>query len=109
MALMATTLECVDSTLASGALLEELRRAYDIGGAATCELIQRQLDAVYLVSGRAVSGRAVSGHAPRLIARLYNARWWSRAQIEGEISVLRHLEARSVRVAAPVKRATGRG
>ena len=104
MALMATTLECVDSTLASGALLEELRRAYDIGGAATCELIQRQLDAVYLVSGR-----AVSGHAPRLIARLYNARWWSRAQIEGEISVLRHLEARSVRVAAPVKRATGRG
>lgn len=102
MAPMATTLECVDSTLASGALLEELRRAYDIGGAATCELIQRQLDAVYLVSGH-----AVSGHAPRLIARLYNARWWSRAQVEGEISVLRHLEARSVRVAAPVKRRDG--
>jgi len=65
---MAVSLECVDSTVAPSALLDTVRVMYDSDDSITCELIQRHLDAVYLLSG----GKR------RLIARLYNARWWSR-------------------------------
>jgi Ser/Thr protein kinase RdoA (MazF antagonist) len=39
--------------------------------------------------------------------RLYNARWWCREEVEGEVAVLHHLRSRAVRVAAPVKRKDG--
>jgi len=94
---MPVPLKCIDSTVAPGALLDALRGAYAIEASATCELIQRHLDATYLVSGE----------NERLIARLYNARWWSREEVEGEVAVLRHLGARRVRVAAPVQRRDG--
>jgi Phosphotransferase enzyme family len=94
---MAVPLKCVDSTVAPVALLDAMRQAYTVEESASCELIQRHLDATYLVSGE----------SERLIARLYNARWWSREEVEGEVAVLRHLAARRVRVAAPVKRRDG--
>jgi Ser/Thr protein kinase RdoA (MazF antagonist) len=94
---MAVPLRCVDSTVAPIALLDAMRLVYAVEEPATCELIQRHLDATYLVTGT----------NERRIARLYNARWWSREEVEGEIAVLRHLEARGVRVAAPVKRTDG--
>ena len=94
---MAAPLKCVDSTVAPSALLDALRQVYVVEESASCELIQRHLDATYLVSSK----------DERLIARLYNARWWSREGVEGEVAVLRHLEARRVRVAAPVKRTDG--
>lgn len=94
---MAAPLTCVDSTVAPNALLNSLRSIYGIDEFFTCELIQRHLDAVYLLSG----------DTGRLIARLYNARWWSREEVEGEVVVLRHLQARKVRVAAPLQRRDG--
>lgn len=94
---MTVPLPCVDSTVAPAALLGALRQAYAIEESATCELVQRHLDATYLVSGS--NGRC--------IARLYNARWWSREEVEGEVAVLRHLQARGVRVAPPLQRADG--
>jgi Ser/Thr protein kinase RdoA (MazF antagonist) len=94
---MAVPLQCVDSTVAPPALLEAMRQAYTVEDSATCELLQRHLDATYLVSGK----------SDRLIARLYNARWWSQEEVEGEVAVLRHLTNRRVRVAAPVKRRDG--
>ncbi len=94
---MAVSLKCVDSTVAPLALLDAIRQVYTVEGPATCELIQRHLDATYLVSGK----------RERFIARLYNARWWCREEVEGEVAVLRHLAARRVRVAAPVQRTDG--
>ena len=94
---MAYTLECVDSTVAPRALVHVLKDAYAVGEAATCELIQHNLDAVYLVS------EAEKHH----VVRLYNARWWSREEVEGEVGVLRHLGAWGIRVAAPVQRKDG--
>jgi Ser/Thr protein kinase RdoA (MazF antagonist) len=90
-------LQCVDSTVAPSALLSAIRQVYRVGDFATCELIQRNLDATYLVSD----------NSTRLIARLFNARWWSRAEIEAEIKVLRHLKATRVRAAFPVQRQDG--
>lgn len=94
---MATPLKCVDSTVDPSALLDVIRNAYAVEESATCELIQRNLDAIY----------SISATNQRLVARLYNARWWSREEVEGEVSVLRHLEGRMVRVAAPVNRNDG--
>lgn len=94
---MAVPLTCVDSTVAPTALIGAMRHVYSVDESASCELIQRYLDATYLVSGE----------KRRLIARLFNARWWSREEIEGEVAVLRHLAARGVRVAAPVQRTDG--
>ena len=94
---MAVPLECVASTIAPLALLDAMRQVYTVEDSATCELIQRHLDATYLVSGK----------QERFIARVYNARWWGREEVEGEVAVLRHLGARNVRVAAPVQRTDG--
>lgn len=94
---MAAPLECVDSTVAPRALLAAVRNVYAVAEPATCQLIQRHLDATYLITAA----------DQRLIARLYNARWWSREEVEGEVAVLRHLEARAVRVAAAVSRRDG--
>lgn len=94
---MTYPLECVDSTVAPRAVVGVLREAYGVGDAATCELIQHHLDATYLVS-------EAEKHN---VVRLYNARWWSREEVEGEVGVLRHLRARGIRVAAPVKRQDG--
>lgn len=91
------TLECVDSTVSPRALVDVVKDAYRIGDAATCELIQRHLDATYLVS---------EGEKHHVV-RLYNARWWTREDVEGEVEVLRHLRARGIRVAAPVQRQDG--
>jgi Ser/Thr protein kinase RdoA (MazF antagonist) len=74
-----------------------VRDAYGAGDTARCELIQNHLDATYLVSE--TQGRHV--------VRLFNARWWCRDEVEGEVGVLRHLRARGIRVAAPVKRKDG--
>jgi Ser/Thr protein kinase RdoA (MazF antagonist) len=49
----------------------------------------------------------VSSENQRFIVRLYNARWWCREEVEGEVAVLRHLRARAVRVAAPIERKDG--
>src|SRR5262245_49134647 len=97
LARMASPLACVDSTVAPSALLEALSDAYGIEASAACELIQRHLDATYLVSS--ATGRR--------IVRLYNARWWRREEIEGEVAIVRHLAARGVRVAAPIQRSDG--
>ncbi len=91
------TLLCVDSTVAPSALMEVMREAYDIAASATCELLQRHLDATYLVSDL----------GERQIARLFNARWWTREEVAGEVAVLRHLKARGISVAAPVERRGG--
>jgi Ser/Thr protein kinase RdoA (MazF antagonist) len=90
-------LECVDSTVAPSALVDVVRDAYGIGAAARCELIQRHLDATYLMS---------EGEKQHVV-RLYNARWWTRQDVEGEVDVLRHLAARGIRVGAPVQRKDG--
>jgi len=94
---MATPLACVDSTVAPRALLDTVKDSYSINEPAICELIQRHLDATY----------SISSGSERLIARLYNARWWCREEVEGEVTVLRHLAARAVRVAAPIQRNDG--
>ena len=61
---MALPLKCVDSTVDPSALLDAMRHVYAAEEPATCELIQRNLDAIYLVSGA----------NERHVARLYNAR-----------------------------------
>jgi Ser/Thr protein kinase RdoA (MazF antagonist) len=94
---MRSPLECVDSTVAPSALLEAVRDAYLIEGSATCELIQRHLDATYLITSE--QGRHV--------VRLYNAHWWSQEEVDAEVAVLRHLRSSEVRVAAPVVRKDG--
>lgn len=91
------TLECVDSTLAPAAISRVVQEAYATGGALTCELIQQNLDATYLLAER----------DRRHLARLYNSRWWSLDEILGEIEVLEHLAARDIRVAAPTRRKDG--
>jgi Ser/Thr protein kinase RdoA (MazF antagonist) len=94
---MAVPLKCVDSTIDPNALLDAMRQVYAVEESATCELIQRHLDATYLVSAK----------HERFIARLYNARWWCREEVEGEVAILHHLDARRVRVAAPIQRTDG--
>jgi Ser/Thr protein kinase RdoA (MazF antagonist) len=94
---MAIPLQCVDSTVAPSALLGAVKDSYPVDEPATCELIQRHLDATYSIT----SGKG------RLIVRLYNARWWCREEVEGEVAVLRHLAAHAVRVAAPIQRNDG--
>lgn len=94
---MPDVLQCVDSTVAPSAVLAVVRELYDVGASATCELLQHHLDATYLLSDAEHSR----------IVRLFNARWWSRAEIEGEVAVLRHLDQRGVRVAAPLPRRDG--
>jgi Ser/Thr protein kinase RdoA (MazF antagonist) len=94
---METALECVDSTIAPSALLTIAKEAYGVAASATCELLQHYLDATYLVSDAGNSR----------IVRLFNSRWWTREEVEGEVAVLRHLELRGVGVAAPVPRRDG--
>lgn len=94
---MPDVLECVDSTVAPSAVLAVVREIYGAGAAATCELLQHHLDATYLLSDAEGSR----------ILRLFNARWWSRAEVEGEVAVLQHLGQHGPRVAVPVARRDG--
>jgi Ser/Thr protein kinase RdoA (MazF antagonist) len=94
---MEKAMECVDSTIAPSAILAVAREVYDVGASATCELLQHHLDATYLVSDPGKSR----------IVRLFNSRWWTREEVEGEVTVLRHLELRGVRIGAPVPRRDG--
>lgn len=94
---MADVLECVDSTVAPSAVLAVVSEHYGCSAAASCELLQHHLDATYLVADAASSR----------IVRLFNARWWRRAEVEGEAAVLLHLALRGVRVAAPSPRKDG--
>lgn len=94
---MSDVLECVDSTIAPRAVLAVVRERYGCSTAATCELLQHHLDATYLLADAGDSR----------VVRLFNARWWSRAEVEGEIAVLQHLEKQGVRVAAPTPRRDG--
>lgn len=71
--------------------------AYALEGPGACELIQHNLDAVYLVSGS----------ENLYVVRLFNARWWCREEVEEEVGILRHLNARGIRAAAPVQRKDG--
>lgn len=91
------SLDCVDSTIAPAAVLAVARDTYGASDAATCELLQHHLDATYLISDAGASR----------IVRLFNARWWTREEIDGEVLVLRHLARRGIRVAAPVARRDG--
>lgn len=95
--MMTDSLECVDSTLAPQAISRVAHEAYAIGGMVSCELIQHNLDAIYVLAGR----------DRRHLIRVYNSRWWSLEEVLGEIEVLEHLAARDVRVAAPTRRTDG--
>jgi Ser/Thr protein kinase RdoA (MazF antagonist) len=94
---MDRALECVDSTIAPSAVLAVAREAYGAGALASCELLQHHLDSTYLISDVDSS----------LIVRLFNARWWTPEEVAGEVAVLRHLELRGVRIAAPLQRRDG--
>ncbi len=49
----------------------------------------------------------VSDSSQRFLVRLYNSRWWSLEDVEGELEVLGYLDGRGIRVAAPVRRKDG--
>jgi Ser/Thr protein kinase RdoA (MazF antagonist) len=94
---MQNVLACVDSTLAPSAVLQAVRELYGARPSATCELVQHHLDATYLLSDAADSR----------IVRVFNARWWTGAEVAAELAVLRHLSERGLRVAAAVPRRDG--
>jgi len=91
------SLECVDSTLAPAAISRVVQGAYATRGSPTCELIQHNLDATYVLAEQ----------ARRHLVRVYNARWWSLEEVLGEIEVLEQLEARGLRVAVATARKDG--
>lgn len=90
-------LECVDSTPSCSSVLVTLQEAYDIPAALECELLQHHLDATYLLHDE----------VGRYVVRLYNARWWTAAEVAGEVDLLRHLIGAGVSVAEPVVRRDG--
>jgi Ser/Thr protein kinase RdoA (MazF antagonist) len=94
---MDTSSQWIDSTPGLAVLAEILDSRYDLGELIDAELLQHNLDASYLWR----TWRGV------YVVRAHNHRWWSAAEIAGEMSVLSHLSGRGIRVPTPVAARNG--
>jgi Ser/Thr protein kinase RdoA (MazF antagonist) len=85
------------SILSAEALGAEVARAYGLDGPLSCDLLQRGLNATYLLK----AGQS------RYVARVYGADWRSAGSVAWELDLVEHLAAKGVSVARPLP--DGRG
>ena len=86
-------LEVVHSVIAASSIARAIERHYAIGEAESCQLLRRGFNEMYEV--QALDGR-------RYAARLSALRRRGPANVEYEVSLLRHIQSRGGGVAAPV-------
>jgi Ser/Thr protein kinase RdoA (MazF antagonist) len=81
------------SILSAEALGAEVARAYGLNGLLSCDLLQRGLNATYLVRTE----------QSQYVARVYGADWRSSTSVAWELDLVEHLAAKGVPVARPVR------
>jgi len=86
-------LEVAHSVIAEGSIAQAIQKRYPIGEVANCQLLRRGFNEMYEV--QALDGR-------RYAARLSALRRRGPANVEYEVSLLRHIKSREGGVAAPV-------
>jgi Ser/Thr protein kinase RdoA (MazF antagonist) len=88
----------VDSNLRPDALIEQMLPAYGLGPISRCRLHVRGLNDTYRVETAA---------GETFFLRVYRHGWRSRADIDTELAILRHLDEQGARVSVPLARTDG--
>lgn len=88
----------VHSVISPAALAELVRAEYPGTSPVTCQLLRRNINDTYLVTGMSGEGRAV--------LRVYRSKWRSAGEVAWELSFIEHV-ASSVPVSRPLPRRNG--
>jgi len=90
----------IDSNLRPEALIEQVLPAYGLGAIGRCRLHARGLNDTY---------RVETAGGETWFLRVYRHGWRSRAEIECELAILRHLDRHGAPVSIPLARTDGTG